>query len=75
MGKLTYRSPDLTEGFRSEFTKPEVVRKLGFIEHRGPELLGAVCDYGCRFPMEADDDELQGICDACPVTKLMGFVE
>lgn len=74
MAKLTRRSPNLVEGFRSEFTKPEVVRKLGYLEHRGPELVNQLCDR-CRYPLEADEDELDEICAVCPATKLLEFLE
>ena len=71
MAKMTKRSMSLTDGFVSEHGKREIVQKLGYIEHRGEELAGEVCDHCCRYPAEADSDELKTICEACPVTRLI----
>lgn len=74
MARLTKRSMSLVDGFHSDHSKHELVQKLGYIEHRGEELAGEICDYGCRYPLEADADELRGICDACPVTRMMELI-
>ena len=34
-----------------------------------------MCDGHCRFPMEADEYELSGICEACPVTRVLDMIE
>lgn len=75
MAKLTRRSLDLVEGFESDKSRNQLVQKLGFIEHRAEDILSDMCDYGCRFPLEADEDELSGICEECPVTKLLRMIE
>lgn len=74
MAKMTKRSLSLTDGFVSDYGKREIVQKLGYIEHRGVELVSDVCDHCCRYPAEADNDELKTICEACPVTRLMELI-
>ena len=75
MGKLTRRSLGLGEGFTSDQSKHQLIQKLGAIEHRAEDVLSGMCDYGCRFPLEADEDELSGICEECPMTKLLRMIE
>lgn len=75
MERMTHeRCSGIKRGYWSAKTKEEVVQKLGAIEHRADDLLGKICDYGCRFPYEADQEELDGICQECPVTKLAELI-
>lgn len=71
MPKLTKRSLGIMDGFTSKYPKDDIIQKLGHIEHRGAQLAGDICDHCCRYPKEADPDELTTICEACPVTRLM----
>ena len=75
MAKLTQRALCLTEDFRSDCGKRELVRKLGNIEYHAASLLDDVCAYHCRFSKKKDRDELEVICAACPVTQLMALIE
>lgn len=75
MAKLTRRCLGLGEGFTSDQSKHQLIQKLGVIEHRAEDVLGEMCDYGCRFPPEADEDELSGICEECPMTRLLRMIE
>lgn len=74
MPKLTKRSLGITDGYASGYQKDDVVQKLGYIEHRGVQLVEEICDHCCRYPGEADPDELTTICEACPVTRLMEMI-
>ena len=74
MAKLTQRALCLTEDFRSDCGKRELVRKLGNIEHHAEDLLDDVCVYRCKFSKKLSRDELDSICAACPVTQLMALI-
>lgn len=75
MARLTKKSPDLNELFRSDYTKPELARKLGLIEDRAGGLASAVCDYCCRFPYICrNQQELENVCQECPVTRLVNLI-
>lgn len=75
MEKLTSeRRNGIKTGYWSPKTKEEVVQKLGTIEHHGEGLINRACDHICRFPGEADPDELPGICEECPVNKLAELI-
>jgi len=75
MAKLTRRSLGICDGFISGYKRDELVQKLGNIEHRGEGLIRDICDHACRYPTEADPDELSTICEACPVTRLMEMID
>lgn len=75
MPKLTKRGLGIMDGFTSRYQKDELVQKLGHIEHRGVELTADICDHCCRYPLEADPDELTTICEACPVTRLRELLD
>ena len=75
MAKLTRRSLGISDGFISGYKKDEIVQKLGHIEHSGTQVASDICDHCCRYPKEADPDELTTICEACPVTRLMEMIE
>lgn len=62
-------------GYEAIGSQEAAINKLGRIETRGPELLNRVCDYSCRILMEADPDEREGLCQECPVTKLLRIIE
>lgn len=75
MEKLTSeRRNGIKTGYWSPKTKEEVVQKLGAIEHQAESLINRACDHICRFPDEADSDELPGICEECPVNKLAELI-
>ena len=74
MPKLTRRGLGITEGFISGCKRDELIQKLGHIEHQGEQLARDICDHACRYPTEADPDELTTICEACPVTRLMEMI-
>lgn len=75
MEKMTSeRCNGIKKGYWSPKTKEEVVQKLGLVEHRGEDLINRACDHICRFPGEADPEELPGICEECPVNKLAGLI-
>lgn len=75
MEKLTSeRCNGIKRGYWSSKTKEEVVQKLGAIEHQSERLINRACDHICRFPGEADPDELPGICEECPVAKLAELI-
>jgi len=75
MVRMTKRGHGITDGFVSGYKREDLVQKLGRIEHGAPELLKKMCDEHCRFPMEADEYELSGICEACPVTRVLDMIE
>ena len=74
MAKLTKRGMGILDGFVSNYRKDELVQKLGAIEHRGEQLTSDICDHVCRYPIEADEDELPTICEACPMTRLREMI-
>ena len=74
MAKLTQRALCLTEDFRSDRSKKELILKLGNIEHHAEDLLDDVCVFHCKFSKKLSRDELDSICAACPVTQLMALI-
>lgn len=74
MPKLTKRSLGICDGFISKYKRDDIIQKLGYIEHGAEAVAREMCDYGCRFPLEADEDELATICEACPMTRLMEMI-
>lgn len=60
--------------YRTEADCEALTQKLGTIEYRSEDLINRACDHICRFPGEADPDELPGICEECPVTKLAELI-
>lgn len=57
--------------YASDYSKEEVVQKLGLVEHRSEELIGAVCDHICFFLREVEDQEVMTeLCDMCPLSRL-----
>lgn len=76
MAILTRRSGGITNGFISGYKREELIQKLGRIEHAAPGLLEKMCDDHCRYPLEAEDSgELEGICEACPVRRVMDMID
>lgn len=75
MAMLTRRGNGITAGFISGYKREDLVQKLGRIEAAAPALLEQMCDGHCRFPMEADEYELPGICETCPVTRVLEMIE
>ena len=75
MPKLTRRGLGITDGFASGYKRDELIQKLGNIEYRGQELAGDICDHVCRYPGEADPEEMDSICEACPVTRMMELID
>lgn len=75
MPKLTKRSLGITDGYSSNYKRDELVQKLGAIEHRGVNIAQNICDHVCRYPNEADDYEMDSLCEACPVTRLMELID
>ena len=74
MPQLTIRSLSLMEGYSSDADKKKLVQKLGHIEHRAEDLASDICDHCCRYPKEADAEELPTICEACPAKRLMEMI-
>lgn len=75
MARLTRKSPDLNELFRSDYTKPELARKLGLIEDRAEGLAEAVCETRChQLRVVRDPEVMEKICRECPVTALMELI-
>lgn len=75
MAQLTRRGNGITAGYISGYKREDLVQKLGRIEAAAPALLKKMCDEHCRFPMEADEYELPGICEVCPVTRVLDMIE
>lgn len=77
MGKiLTYelREPGYFR-YGSVATNQELIEKLGIIEHQSESLIGQICDHYCYKPAVAEnEEELQPICERCPVTKFAELI-
>ena len=74
--KLTRRSLGLSDGYRSDYEKRELVQKLGSIEHEARELAEDVCDGYCRFRNQKLTRELiEPHCVECPVMRLLELIE
>lgn len=75
MAKLTKRSLGLTDGYSSSYKRDDLIQKLGQLEYAGSQIAQEMCDFGCRYPMEADAYELDSICDACPIRRLVDMLK
>lgn len=75
MAKLTKRSLGLTDGYASNYKRDDLIQKLGRLEYAGSQIVQEMCDYGCRFPQEADAYELDSICGVCPIRRLVDMLE
>lgn len=76
MAKLTRRSLGLTDGYRSEHEKRELVQKLGSIEHEARALAEEVCDGCCKYrdkKISRAQQELR--CSECPMMQLLELIE
>lgn len=67
-------SPENLIQYVSHAERYDLVQKLGAIEHRSEGLINRTCDHICRFPYEADQEELDDICKECPITKLAELI-
>lgn len=69
---LTYelREPGYFK-YGSVAANQELIEKLGAIEHQSEDLIGNICNhYCCKIAAAGNEEELQAICERCPVTKL-----
>lgn len=74
--KLTRRSLGLTDGYRSDHEKRELVQKLGTIEHDARDLVEEVCDGYCKYrdkKISRAQQELR--CSECPMMRLLELIE
>ena len=76
LAKLTRRSLGLTDGYRSDHDKRELIQKLGSIEHEARELAEDVCDGYCKYrdkKISRVQQELR--CSECPMMRLLELIE
>lgn len=74
MALLTKHSRSALGGYSSGYTRPELINKLGGIEYKSPPLSEAICDRICRF-RDCEQQDLDDICEGCPLTQLMALIE
>lgn len=54
---------------------PKAITKLGKIEHKAYDLIEDVCDNYCRYGIAPlTQEELDSICDGCPLSKLHDLI-
>ena len=75
MPKLTRRGLGITDGFASGYKRDDLIQKLGHIEYQGEQLVGGICDHVCRYMVDAEPEEMDSICEACPVTRLTELID
>lgn len=75
MAKLTRKCQGITSGFTSGYKRDDLIQKLGHIEYQGEKLVGGICDHVCRYMVDAEPEEMDTICEACPVTGLMDLID
>lgn len=77
MSRLTHeRANGIKTGFWSPAKKEVLVQRLGVIEQSHDSLIALVCDHYCNRPDIAGcQDELDGMCANCPLTKLDDLIE
>ncbi len=73
MALLTKRSMGLGDGYRSGYSRPQLIDKLGGIEYKGPDLAGEICEKVCKHLETAYD--LSDLCELCPLKQLMDLIE
>lgn len=76
--KLTRKSPH-GDGYSIESGKIcETIYKLGAIEDAAEDLTGKICDDYCRHSDKLREemyaDQLEAICEHCPVRKLVDLI-
>ena len=77
MSRLTARRCNgIKQGFWSHARKDDLVQRLGVIEEQHDNLMAAVCDHYCNRPdIAGSQDELDGMCANCPLSKLDDLIE
>ena len=76
--RLTMKSPH-GDGYSVESGKfIETICKLGAIEEAAEDLTGKICDDYCKHADKLREemyaDQLEAICENCPVKKLVDMI-
>lgn len=77
MARLTARRCNgIKSGYWSHAKKDDLVQRLGIIEEQHDNLIALVCDHYCDRPdIAGNQDELDGMCAICPLSKLDDLIE